>query len=115
MSPPSGFLLVNNFDVVVNEFTMFGAGFSIHYNPDPAIFGSLEDHKNPSEGLAVRLYDGLKRLFENHTSEIFIANLKSYAVMKNNNLFYFADSHSCGPKRSSCSKWQSLCHRMQHI
>ena len=101
--PPSGFLLVNNFDVVRDDIKMFRTGFSLHYDRDPAIFGNLRDCKNPPGDIGVCLSAGLNNLFNNHSAGILIAKSKSYAVMKINDLFYFADSHSCGPKGASAA------------
>lgn len=98
----SGYFLVNNFNVVKNEITMFGSRFSLQYDQDPTIFGSLYDSKN--QDIGVSLHDGLQSLFVNHKAGVLISNSKSYALMKINDLFYFADSHSCGRKGASGTK-----------
>lgn len=43
--PPSGYLLVNNFNVVSNDITMFGINVSLQFDEESTIFGSLEDRK----------------------------------------------------------------------
>ena len=94
--PASGYLLVRNFDCIKNAIQMYGSTFGISYALDPEIYGDLRQNRS-NNGLH-SLFNGLATLFHKHDYGIVISNSESFAVMKKNNYFYFADSHSCGPK-----------------
>lgn len=94
-----GYLLTRNFDVVKHDFIMYEKSFSIEYDEEPLLFGSIEDLTNRGNaGLMVR--EALSKLFETHSAGIMIAAAYSYGVMNYDDKFYFTDSHSCGPKGS---------------
>ena len=95
--PESGYLMIRNFDVIKQHFSMYNNTFYIEYDQDPSLFGSLMDNKNEA-GIGLTLHDALTRLFDGHAAGILISAGKSYAVMHYEERYYFADSHSCGPK-----------------
>lgn len=89
--PQHGLLRVNDFNVIKNTMYMFNHVFSMDFNDDPEIFGSLRNKRNSSPG--VSLEEGLQTLFKSHSSGILIANLFCFAVFKSGDKFYFANSH----------------------
>jgi len=95
--PDSGYLLVRNFNVIKNDYLMYGDhAFSMNYADYTEIYGTLNDEENRTVG--VDLIDGLNWLFLEHSAGILIARQYSYAVMKVADKFYFYDSHATGQK-----------------
>lgn len=105
--PPSGFLLVRNFNVIRHRICIFGQVCHLRYDQDPAIFGNLSDPLNVADGHpGVALFQGLRQLFARHSAGVLTANHKCYAVMRcqTANRFYLVDSHSCGVK-GGVARW----------
>ena len=76
--PESGYLLVNNFDLIKTSFTLFG-------KTEQQNFSFLPNSHN-----------GLVNLLQEHKYEIIISESKSLTVMFDNEKLYFFDSHVCG-------------------
>lgn len=74
--PGSGYLMVRNFDVVKQDFAMYGKRFSIEYDQDPCLFGSLRDAAN-QDAIELSLSNSITRLLENHNAAILISSEKS--------------------------------------
>ena len=91
--PESGYLLVNNFDLIKTSFTIFETNVQINYDADPAIFGKTEKQ---NFSFMPNLHNGLVNLFQEHKYGIIISESKSLAVMFDNEKLYFFDSHGCG-------------------
>jgi hypothetical protein len=103
----SDFLCVNNFHVINDTYMAYGTEFKIIHEEEPTWFGSLKDSININTNDPQSRINPLKRslelLFENHQGGILIANNKAIGVLKNDEKFYFTDSHSCGPKGQNCA------------
>lgn len=93
----SGYLFVQNFDVIKNELRMFNLNFTLSYDEDPLIFGNLMDSMNEEGSGSERLSKALVKLFENHSAGILIAMNMCFAVIYSCGKFYFCNSHNCGP------------------
>jgi hypothetical protein len=92
--PTTGYLFLNNFDVVKNDITMFDTSFKIAYERDPSIYGNLCDNQL-SQSFGFNLLRGLIELFIEHSAGVLITQDRSYAVIASSEKFYFCDSHSC--------------------
>ncbi|CAI6370574.1 unnamed protein product [Macrosiphum euphorbiae] len=96
--PESAHLMVRNFDVINQDFSMYSKNFSIEYNENPALFGCLMDSVNRKDGIGNTLNDSMQNLFNDHSAGILIAEGKSYGVIYHGEKYYFIDSQSCGIK-----------------
>ncbi|CAL1547360.1 unnamed protein product [Lymnaea stagnalis] len=97
---PGRYLRVQDFDVVKNCVSLFEKSFTLSYEAESPLFGTLMDNSNsksPVEGPGKTLLDSLHQLFTFHNAGIFIAGGKSLAVISHGDKFYLFDSHSCGP------------------
>jgi len=94
----SGHLMVRNFDVLNQDFSMYSKNFSIEYNENPALFGCLMDSVNRKDDIGDTLNDLMQNLFDDHAAGILIAEGKSFRVIYHEEKYYFTDSHSCGIK-----------------
>lgn len=79
--PESGHLMVHNFDVIKQDFSMYSKNFSIEYNENPSLFGCLMDSVNRKDGIGNTLNDSMQNLFNDHAASILIAEGKSYGVI----------------------------------
>lgn len=93
-----GYLLVDEFDVIANGFSLFNKNMTITFSTEAANNrivenGSIRDSEN-TPGLSKTVTQGLTELFENHSAGIFICNNRAVAVMHYVSYFLF-DPHSC--------------------
>lgn len=91
--PESGYLLVKNFDVIKTAFAIFESIVSVNYDQDPAIFGNIAIQ---TVDYLPNLRNGLLKFFEEHMHGIIISGSKAFAVMLDDDKYYFFDSHGCG-------------------
>lgn len=115
----TSYLGIRNFHVVKENVKMYGKRFSIDYDEDTLLFGSLQDTIN-TNNIGMTLISALTQLFDGYFSGILTASSKSVSVFHYEDKYYFADSHSCGPKGSptaasgrscvtECDNVQELC------
>ncbi|VVC90599.1 unnamed protein product, partial [Leptidea sinapis] len=115
----TGYLEIRKFHIVRQSLQMYEYRFSIEYDEDTLLFGSLQDSVN-SNNIGITLHTALNRLFDSHSSGILTASNKSVSVFRGEDKYYFADSHSCGPKGKptpengkacviECDNLQELC------
>lgn len=89
----NGYLLVRNFDVIKQDFTAFDKSFSIDYDNESNLYGSLNDALN-TEDFGVTLHNALTTLFQHHVAGILISAGKSFGVMYYEHQYYFMDSRA---------------------
>ncbi|CAG9762951.1 unnamed protein product [Ceutorhynchus assimilis] len=88
-------------------------------NDDTILFGRLQDAVN-TNNIGITLLTASTQLFDGHLSEILTVSKKSLGVFSCEDKYYFADSHSCGPKGQpttengracviECDNLQELC------
>ncbi len=91
--------MISNFDVVKQNFTMYQNQFSLHYDDDTDLFGSLQDSTN-SDTVGKNLTEAIHSIFQHHGRGILITAGNPFGLMHHDEKYYFTDSHSCGPKGS---------------
>ncbi|KAL3283667.1 hypothetical protein HHI36_006805 [Cryptolaemus montrouzieri] len=115
----TGYLEIRNFHIVRKSLQMYECRFSVEYDENTLLFGSLQDSVN-TNNIGITLHTALNRLFDSHSSGILTASNKSVSVFRGEDKYYFADSHSCGPKGKptpengkacviECDNLQELC------
>lgn len=90
---------------------MFNNSFSMEFDGESAIFGIFKDNSN-NNSIGRPLKNGLQLMFHEHAAEILIANSRAFPVMFCHDKFYFADSHSCGPKGASAQNGKAFFNSM---
>lgn len=95
-APADGFLSVYHFYVLQPVVKFFGKTLTIHFEPDPAMFGSPNDAQQIEE-FGDTLLNSLKNLFDGHDAGILIANQFCYSVFRASSGFVFFNSHASGP------------------
>lgn len=92
----SGHLLVKEFDVIANGFSMFNKNMELNFNAadhNDRISGKILDSENIHD-LSKTVIQGLAELFKDHSAGVFTCNNRAFAVMYYVSYFFF-DSHSC--------------------
>ncbi|CAL1548620.1 unnamed protein product, partial [Lymnaea stagnalis] len=80
---PGRYLQVREFDIVTKCVLLFENLFTLHFEDESQLFGTLSDGynpKSPEEGPGKTLLDALWELFDKHSAGIFIAGNKPIAV-----------------------------------
>ncbi|KAJ8669197.1 hypothetical protein QAD02_000456 [Eretmocerus hayati] len=90
----SGFLHVRNLDTIRESFIMYDHDFSIQYQEDTDLFGSLCDGLNDGQ-VGKTLAQSLHLMFETYTCGILMVHNSSFGIIYCNRFYFITDSHSC--------------------
>lgn len=91
--PTSGYLRVNNFDVIKHNLTLFKKNICLIYADEADICGLIKD--SPQVAGDIDLQNGVENVLHDHSSALLTAGNKTVAIMKLDNLFFVFNSHSC--------------------
>lgn len=89
--PLSGYLLVNNFNIIKHNLILFGKKISLIYPDEDDIYGLIEGSHNFLDDVDLNV--GIENLFSVHPSALLTAGNRTVAIMRSED-FFFSLTHT---------------------